>query len=561
MTNSIQEIEQAKVLLVIGSNTTEAHPVISYYMKRAHRRGATLIVCDPRVIDLCRWADIHVQHRIGSDIALVNGLMHEIIEQGWADTEFIEQHTEGFDELKATVERYPVERAAEISGVPAEQIRRVARVLGEAESAGVYYTLGITEHISGTANVEALANLQMLLGNLGKPSAGLNPLRGQNNVQGACDVGALPNVYHNYQRVDDADVAAKFEQAWGRPGLSRTPGLTIPSMMDGLEDGSLRALYVFGENIVMSEPNTHRTERLLRDAELVIVNDIFPNETTAFADVVFPATSWAEVDGTFTNTERRVQRVRKALEPPGEARDDWWIFAELSKRLGHDPGFTSAAGIWEELRELGTSYRGITWERCAEVGIQWPAPTLDHPGTPYLHPGGKFTRGRGRFVPTEWVPPSELPDDEFPLVLSTGRRLWHYHTGTQTHRSIGFDEVCGEELIEISPDDAGRLGIADGEMVRVTSRRGSVLVRAWVTDRSPVGICWMAFHFPEAHANVLTTEAGDPITQTPELKHCAIRVDKVPVAPGAADAVDGAGVTAASATVAAPGSALEGVAS
>ena len=527
MTNSIQEIEQANVLLVIGSNTTEAHPVISYYMKRAHKRGATLIVCDPRTIDLCRWADIHVQHRIGSDIALINGLMHEIIDQGWADEAFIEQHTEGFEAVRETVARYPVERTSEITGVPADVIRRVARVLGEAESAGVYYTLGITEHISGTANVEALANLQMLLGNLGKPGAGLNPLRGQNNVQGACDVGALPDVYQNYQKVDSPEVAAKFEQAWGRPGLSTTVGRNIPAMLNGLEDGSLRALYVFGENIVMSEPNSTRTAALLEAAELVIVNDIFETETTAFADVVFPATSWAEADGTYTNTERRVQRVRPALRPPGDSRDDWWIFAELARRLGHDLGFSSPAGIWEEMRELGTSYHGITWARCEDVGVQWPAPTLDHPGTPYLHVGGQFTRGRGRFVPVEWVPPYELPDEEYPLVLSTGRRLWHYHSGTQTHRSAGFDEVCGEELIEISPADAERLGIADREIVRVTSRRGSIDVRAWVTHRSPPGVCWMAFHFAEANANVLTTEAGDPVTQTPELKHCAIRVEKL----------------------------------
>jgi formate dehydrogenase major subunit len=547
MTNSIQEIERAEVLLVIGSNTTEAHPVISYYMKRARRRGATLIVADPRTIDLCRWADIHVQHRIGSDIALVNGLMREIVDQGWADQAFIDEHTEGYEAVRDSLRDYPVERVSEITGVPADTIRRVARILGEATSAGVYYTLGITEHVSGTANVEALANLQMLLGNLGKPSAGLNPLRGQNNVQGACDVGALPNVYQNYQKVDDPEVVAKFERAWGRPGLSATVGKNIPTMLSGIEDGTVRALFVFGENIVMSEPNTNRTSRLLEQADLVIVNDIFETETTAFADVVFPATCWAEVDGTYTNTERRVQRVRKALEPPGEARDDWWIFAELGRRLGHDMAYASPAEIWDELRELGTSYHGITWERCEDVGVQWPAPSLDHPGTPVLHMGGEFTRGRGRFVPVDWVPPSELPDEEFPLVLSTGRRLWHYHTGTQTRRSAGFDEVFGEELIEISPADAERLGVADGEMVRVTSRRGSVDVRAWVTHRSPPGVCWMAFHFREAHANVLTTEAGDPVTQTPELKHCAIRVEKVPAA-GATAAAETSAAGAEAAT-------------
>ena len=290
-------------------------------------------------------------------------------------------------------------------------------------------------------------------------------------------------MYLNYQRWTTRQVAAKFEQAWGRPGPLERVGLTIPSMLDGARGGRLKALYVFGENIVMTEPNTApQSKRCLEARELVIVNDIFETETTAFADVVFPATSWAEVDGTYTNTERRVQRVRQALEPPGEARDDWWIFAELSKRLGYDPGFSSSPrDIWEELRELGTSYHGITWERCEEVGIQWPAPTLDHPGTPYLHMAASSPEGRGRFVPAEWVPPAEPPDAEYPLILSTGRRLWHYHTGTQTHRSAGFDAVCGEELFELSPDDAERLGIADGDTVRVTSRRGAVDVRAWVT--------------------------------------------------------------------------------
>jgi formate dehydrogenase major subunit len=527
MTNSIAEIEHAEVLLVIGSNTTEAHPVISYFMKRAQKRGATLIVCDPRTIDLCRWADIHVQHRVGSDIALINGLMHEIIEQGWEDREFIEQHTENFEALREAVERYPLERVRDLTGVPVELLRHVARVLGEAISAGVYYTLGITEHICGTDNVKSLANLQMLLGNIGKPNTGLNPLRGQNNVQGACDAGALPNVYHNYQKVNDPAVTEKFERGWNRPGLSNKVGRTLPSMLTGLKDGSLRALYIFGENIVMSEPNTAHTVECLEAAEFIVANEIYETETTEYADVVFPATCWAELDGTFTNTERRIQRVRPLLRPPGEARDDWWVFTELGRRMGYDMGFSSSAAVWEELRELGTSYHGITWEKCEQVGVQWPAPALDHPGTPYLHKDGLFTRGKGRFEPAEWTPPAELPDEEYPLILSTGRRLWHYQTGTQTRRSGGFNEVFGEELIELSPNDAEQLGIRDGEIVRVSSRRGSVDVRAWVTDRSPPGVCWMAFHFREAHANVLTIDAFDAVTDTAELKHCAIRIGKV----------------------------------
>jgi formate dehydrogenase major subunit len=298
-------------------------------------------------------------------------------------------------------------------------------------------------------------------------------------------------------------------------------------MLTGLKDGSLRALYIFGENIVMSEPNTAHTVECLEAAEFIVANEIYETETTEYADVVFPATCWAELDGTFTNTERRIQRVRPLLRPPGEARDDWWVFTELGRRMGYDMGFSSSAAVWEELRELGTSYHGITWEKCEQVGVQWPAPALDHPGTPYLHKDGLFTRGKGRFEPAEWTPPAELPDEEYPLILSTGRRLWHYQTGTQTRRSGGFNEVFGEELIELSPNDAEQLGIRDGEIVRVSSRRGSVDVRAWVTDRSPPGVCWMAFHFREAHANVLTIDAFDAVTDTAELKHCAIRIGKV----------------------------------
>ncbi|MCJ7753479.1 MAG: molybdopterin-dependent oxidoreductase [Thermoanaerobaculales bacterium] len=527
MTNSIAEIEQAKIMLVIGSNTTEAHPVISYFMKRAQKNGATLIVCDPRTIDLCRWADLHVQHRVGSDVALINGLIHEIIKQGLEDREFIEQHTENFEAIREAAERYPVDRVSGITGISAELIQRVARILGEADSAAVFYTLGITEHICGTDNVKSLANLQMLLGNIGKPSTGLNPLRGQNNVQGACDSGALPDVFHNYQKVNDPAVIEKFETAWNRPGLSDKVGLTLPSMLSGLKDGNLRALFIFGENIIRSEPNSAHTAACLEAAEFVVATEIFETETTEYADVVFPATCWAEVDGTYTNTERRVQRVRPILRPPGEARDDWWVFAELAKRMGYDLGVSSSAELWEEFRELGTSYHGITWERCEEVGVQWPAPTLDHPGTPYLHKDGQFTRGKGRFEPADWVPPAELPDEQYPLILSTGRRLWHYQTGTQTRRSVGFNEVFGEELIELSPADADHLGIIDGERVRVTSRRGTIDVKAWVTDRSPEGVCWMGFHFGEANANELTIDAFDPVTDTAELKHCAIRVEKV----------------------------------
>jgi formate dehydrogenase major subunit len=526
MTNSIREIEHAKVLFVIGSNTTEAHPVISYAMKRAMKKGATLIVCDPRRIDLVRWATIHVQHRVGTDVALLNGLMNEILKHGWEDREFIAKRTEGFEKLRQTVEQYPAERASEITGVPAAQLQEVARILGTRKPAGLYYTLGITEHTCGTDNVVSCASLQMLLGNLGMPAAGVNPLRGQNNVQGACDMGALPNVFHNYQPVSDPKIREKFAKAWGVSELPAAPGLRMPAMFSGMLDGKTRAFLCHGENVVMSEPNEAHTRKCLESLEFLAVLDIFENETTPYADVIFPCTCWSEQDGTFTNTERRVQRVRAAVRFPGECREPWWIFGELAKRLGVQMNFGSARGVWEEMRALGTGYAGIPWERVEGDGIQWPAPTLEHPGTQYLHRGGNFTRGKGLFVPAQWHPPAEQADREYPLVLSTGRRLWHYHTGTQTRNSVGFDALCREELVEISPADAGDLEIEDGQYVWVVSRRGRVRMKAWVTERSPRGVVWSCFHFHEANINLVTNNVFDPVTDTAEYKACAVRLEK-----------------------------------
>jgi len=525
MTNSIGELEDANVLFVIGSNTTEAHPVISYYMKRAVRKGAALIVCDPRRIDLVRWATIHVQHRVGTDVALLNGLMHEILRNGWEDRAFIDAHTEGFERLREVVREYPVERASEITGVPPDQLREVARILGTRKPASLCYTLGITEHTCGTDNVTTCANLQMLLGNLGMRSAGVNPLRGQNNVQGACDMGALPNVYHNYQPASDAKVREKFARAWGVAALPETPGKRMPGMFSGMLDGSTRAFICHGENVVMSEPNVAHTRRCLDEVEFLVVLDIFENETTPYADVILPCTCWSEQDGTFTNSERRVQRVRAAVRPPGECREPWWIFHELAARLGVDLRFESARGVWEEMRSLATGYAGISWERIDAVGIQWPAPTLQHPGTPFLHAGGNFTRGRGLFTPATWRPPAEVPDGDYPLVLTTGRRLWHYHTGTQTRNCAGFEALFGEELVEISPQDAAELGARDGDFVWVVSRRGRVRMRAWVTDRSPRGVVWSCFHFREANINEVTNNVFDPVSDTAEYKACAVRVE------------------------------------
>ncbi|NUM33542.1 MAG: molybdopterin-dependent oxidoreductase [Candidatus Brocadiae bacterium] len=527
MTNSIQELQDAKVIFVIGSDTTEAHPVISYFMKRAVKRGATLIVNDPRKIDLAHWAHVYVQHKVGTDIAYINGLIHEIFKNGWARETFLKECTENPDAIRESVKDYPVEKASEICGVPVETMKKVARILGESESASVCYTLGITEHICGTDNVKTLANLQMVLGNLGKYAAGLNPLRGQNNVQGACDMGALPNVFHNYQPVDNAAASEKMAKAWGLPSLPTKPGYKMPTMLKKALDGGTKILYCVGDNTVQTEPNMAHTIKELQALEFFVVCDIFPNLTTPYADVIFPDTSWGEEDGTFSNTERRVQRVRKALNPPGEARSHWWVMQELAKRLGKDLGFSSANAVWEDMRKTATSYAGITWERIEKIGLQWPCPTLEHPGTPFLHRDGKFTRGKGLFSVTKWIPQAEPPDQEYPFVLSTGRRLWHYHSGTQTRNSDGFENIFGEELLEISPVDAAKMDIKTGDMVKATSRRGSIMLKAWVTERSAPGVAWCAFHFAEACANVLTIDRFDSVTETAEYKACAIKIEKI----------------------------------
>jgi formate dehydrogenase alpha subunit len=527
MTNSIDEIEGCPVIFVIGSNTTEAHPVISYRMKRAVKKGSVLIVADPRRIGLTRWATRHFQHKVGSDIALLNAVMHEIINNGHHDAEFVEKYTEGFAELKETVSAYTPEYASEICGLKPDEIRELALMLGTAEKAGLFYTLGITEHITGTDNVKTCANLQMLLGNVGIESAGVNPLRGQNNVQGACDMGVLPDVYTGYQKAGDRSVRKKFEEAWGIKKLPDMTGTKIPAMFDGILHGDVKALYLIGENVVMSEPNQAHTLEALNKLDFLVVQDIFMNETAEYADVVLPAACFAEKDGTFTNTERRVQMVRKAIEPPGQARDDWWIIKELSARMGHVMDYGSPADIWDEIRDLTPSVSGITYERIEKDGLQWPCCGMGDPGTEYLYCNGKFPMGRARFCPAEWKPPAEVPDDEYPLTLTTGRRLWHYHTGTQTRRSSGFEEKFPEELIEVNKDDAEALDIRDGDYVWAVSRRGKVKAKAWVTDRVLQGVCFMSFHFHEACSNVLTNNAFDPVAGTAEYKACAVRIEKV----------------------------------
>jgi formate dehydrogenase major subunit len=528
MTNSFGEFARAKMFLVIGSNMAEAHPVAATFLKNAVLSGAKLVVVDPRRHRLVDFADMHLPLKVGSDIALLNAIMHVLIEEDLYDKAFVEASTTGFDQLEQTVEAYPPEKVTDICGIAPETIRAAARLLASVKPVMVCYTLGITEHTCGKNNVMSVANLQMLLGNMGVEMGGVNPLRGQNNVQGACDMGALPNVYPGYQAVTDEAICEKFEKAWQTSGMSRKVGLMMPRMMDGLMDKKIRALYIFGENLANTEPDIHKVEHELASAEFLVVQDIFHNETTRFAHVVLPAAAWSENDGTFTNSERRVSRVRTASPAPGLAMPNWWIFKQIAKRFGHAWESNSGQELWDdEISVLTPSMGGIKYHRIENDGLQWPCPTIEHPGTPYLHREGRFTCGLGRFTPAEWTPPAEVPDEEYPLVLSTGRRLYHYHTRTQTGRCEGLNDLLGEETADISYVDADRLGIENGERVKVKSRRGEVAVRAKVTSEVPAGMVWMAFHFREGNANWLTHAAFDPATLTAEYKACAVRIEKV----------------------------------
>ena len=527
MTNSFNEFSKAKMFLVIGSNMTEAHPVAATFLKNAVLNGAQLILVDPRKHKLADFAQIHAQIKVGSDIAFLNGLMNVLIEEDLYDKKFVDSCTIGFKEMKEKVAAYPPEKAAEICGVTAEMIRDIARLLASVKPCMLCYTLGITEHTCGRNNVVSTANLQMLLGNMGMECGGVNPLRGQNNVQGACDMGALPNVFPGYQRVIDPAARAKFETAWNVSHLPEKNGLMIPQMMDGLVSGAIKGFYIFGENLANTEPDIRKVEHELESAEFLVCQDIFMNETTKFADVVFPSAAWSENDGTFTNSERRVSRVRTASSPPGDAKPNWWIFKQIARRMGQDWASDSAREIWDnEISVLAPSLAGIKYSRLKGNGLQWPCTDTEHPGTCFLHKDGDFTCGLGQFTPVDWTPPAEVVDSDYPLVLSTGRRLYHYHTRTQTGRCDGLNDILGEETADISFTDAASMGINQGDMIRVLSRRGEVSVRARITHEVPRGMVWMAFHFRESNANWLTNPAFDPITLTAEYKACAVRIEK-----------------------------------
>ena len=526
MTNSISEIKDAACILVIGSNTTAGHPVIALEIKKAVRNGGRLIVANPREIELCRHADVWLRQAPGSDVALLMGMMKVIFDEGLADLSFVSECCDNFDAFKESLKNYDLDFVEKTTGVSRDTIVEAARLYATCKPATIIYAMGITQHSHGTDNVMAVANLAMLTGNMGRPSTGVNPLRGQNNVQGACDMGALPNVYTGYQRVDNPDIQKKFEIAW-RSDLNPTPGLTLTEMLDAAYDGKIKAAYVMGENPILSDADANHTEKALKNLEFLIVQDLFLTETARLANVVLPAVSFAEKDGTFTNTERRIQRVREAIEPVGDSKPDWWILCQLARKMcDKDFEFEHPSEIMEEIARLTPSYGGVTYERLEECGLQWPCPTKEHPGTPILHVG-RFVCGLGKFTPLQYKPPAELPDKEYPLVLTTGRNLYHYHTGTMTRKVAGLNTIEPEGVIEINPADASSLKIKDGDKVKVISRRGEVTAKTKITEKSPPKVVYMTFHFAESAANLLTNTALDPVAKIPEFKVCAVRVERI----------------------------------
>ncbi|APG23650.1 formate dehydrogenase [Syntrophotalea acetylenica] len=526
MTNSFADYLNTDLYFVIGSNPTEAHPMAGAKIMSSLLKGTKLIVADPRRIELAEKADIWLQLRPGTDIPLLNGLMHIIIKEDLHDKKFIDERTEGFEDLKAAVAKWTPEKTSEVTGVPVNLLYDAARLYAGTPKAMLCYTLGITEHICGVDNVMSTANIAMLTGHLGKEGCGVNPQRGQNNVQGACDMGALPGDYPGYQKVVNPEVQSKFEKAWGVK-LSPKAGLTIPDMMDAAVEGKLKAMYVFGEDPVMTDPDANHIKKAFEAMDFVVVQEIFMSQTAKYADVILPGATFAEKDGTFTNSERRVQRVRKAIEPIADTKPDWKILCEVSNRMGYPMQYTHPTQIFNEIASLTPSYGGINYERIDVTGLQWPCPTLDHPGTPILHTQS-FSRGKGLFKAIDHTPPAEMPDEDYPYLLSTGRILYHYNVTTRY--SSALDTHRPEEAAMVHPADARVLGIVTGDTVQVTSRRGSIQTKVNVTDKVQSGMIWMSFHYHESPTNELTVNAFDPVSKTGEYKVAAVKIEKAATA-------------------------------
>jgi formate dehydrogenase alpha subunit len=524
MTNSMEDVEESDVIFITGSNTSEQHPLIARRMINAVKNGSKMIIADPREIGLCEYADIYLQQHPGSDAALLNAIMHVIIAEDLHDHEFIDERTEGFNEFKQSVLQYSPEKVEAITGVPAEKIRKAARLYGSADRASIFFSMGITQHITGVDNVKSTANLALLTGNVGKPGTGVNPLRGQNNVQGACDVAALPNYLPGYQSTTSPEVRAHATEVWGvEPPFNE--GLTLTEMMNSCGD-HIKGVFVMGENPMLSDPDLNHVEEQLKKLDFLVVNDIFMTETAEFADVVLPACSFAEKEGTFTATDRRVQRVRKAIEPLGGSKPDWWIIQEIGERLGYKRRFSEPSEIMDEIARVAPLYGGMSHERLESEDLRWPCRDSDDPGTRILHQG-RFSRGKGKFHAINYRAPAEVPDEEYPYILTTGRLLFHWHTGTMTRRSGTLTDQVNQAFMEINPVDADKLMVADRETVKVVSRRGEIQLKAQVTPRIKPGTVFIPFHYAEAAANKLTNNALDPEAKIPEYKVCAVKIGKV----------------------------------
>ncbi len=522
MTNSIEEIEKAEVILVTGSNTTEQHPEIGGRIIRRVLQGAKLILVDPRRIHLAKFATLHLQARPGTDVAWINGLIHVILKEGLADSDFIDKYTENFSSVKAIVEKYTPQFVEEITGIPSKKLIEAARIYGSSSQAMIFYAMGITQHVTGTDNVLSLANLSMVTGHVGRPSTGVNPLRGQNNVQGACDMGALPNFLTGYQKVEDGDSRKKFEQCWDVK-LPTVAGLTETEMF--VPGNPVQALYIMGENPLLSEPNIGHVEKFMESLEFLVVQDIFFTETARWADIILPGSSFAEKDGTFTSTERRIQRVRKVVEPKGESQADWKIICELAKQLGYPMEYSHPTQIMEEISSLTPIYGGVSYPRLDKIeGLQWPCPQDSHPGTPYLHKGG-FKRGKGLFAPVEYEPAQETTDEEYPFLLTTGRIYQHWHTGTMSRLTFTLHREVPQAFVEMNPRDGLFLGVRNKQLIKVISRRGEIIAKAFLTEKVKEKTIFIPFHFSEAAANRLTLDSLDPQAKIPEYKVCAVRVE------------------------------------
>ncbi len=525
MTNSINELLNTDVIIVMGSNTTETHPVIGYRIKQAAKKGAKLIVIDPREIDLVKYADLWLPLKPTTNIALLNGFGHVIIRDNLWNKEFVSERTENFNKWKESLQDYTPERVSEITGIPTEDIIKAAHIYAEADKASICYAMGVTQHSSGTNGVFAIANLALSTGNVGREGTGVNPLRGQNNVQGACDMGCLPNYFSCYQHIEDEKTRAKFENAWNTK-LPAEPGYTILEMIEKAADNQINGMYIMGENPLLSDPDINHVREGLEELEFLVVQDIFLTETAELADVVLPAACFAEKEGTFTNTERRIQRVRKAIIPPGNAKPDWQILQKVANSFGAGWNYKNPENIMQEIASLSPMYGGINYSKIEKEGVQWPCPTEGHPGTKFLHEC-EFSSGKGLFRAVEYIHPAEEPDANYPFMLMTGRSLYQFHTGTMSRRSKSLNWIHPEELMEMDPDDAKKLNLVDGDLAEVESRRGKITTRIKLSRKIPDGSIWMTFHFKESAANILTNTAVDPICRIPELKAAAIRIKKI----------------------------------